>query len=240
MLNGISTMEERKEEHITGGEKIRSVLLGLNDGLISTFTLLVGVAAATLASSGSILVILTGIAAMVSGAISMGLGEYVSSKSEYNYIKNEIKKEKAEISLFPEEEKAEVRIIFNKMGFDGDTLDACVEKITSNEEIWLNFLIKSELGLEEPENPIIGAILTFFSFILGAFIPLFPYFLDLNLVSLILSSVFSFGSLFIVGILKTKITGESWIKGSLEMLLVGAVAFVASYSIGLVLEQIIP
>ncbi len=240
MLNGISTMEERKEEHITGGEKIRSVLLGLNDGLISTFTLLVGVAAATLASSGSILVILTGIAAMVSGAISMGLGEYVSSKSEYNYIKNEIKKEKAEISLFPEEEKAEVRIIFNNMGFDGDTLDACVEKITSNEEIWLNFLIKSELGLEEPENPIIGAILTFFSFILGAFIPLFPYFLDLNLVSLILSSVFSFGSLFIVGILKTKITGESWIKGSLEMLLVGAVAFVASYSIGLVLEQIIP
>ena len=71
-------MEERKEEHITGGERIRSVILGLNDGLISTFTLLVGVAAATLASSGNFIVILTGIAAMVSGSISMGLGEYVS------------------------------------------------------------------------------------------------------------------------------------------------------------------
>jgi VIT1/CCC1 family predicted Fe2+/Mn2+ transporter len=232
-------MEQREEEHITGGEKIRSAILGLNDGLISTFTLLVGVAAATLASSGPFIVILTGIAAMVSGAISMGLGEYVSSKSEYIYIKNEIKKEKAEISLFPEEEKAEVRVIFKKMGFDGDTLDACVDTITSNEEIWLNFLIKIELGLEEPNNPIIGALLTFFSFILGAFIPLFPYFLNLNLISLILSSVFSFGSLFIVGILKTKITGESWIKSSLEMLLIGAVAFIASYSIGIVLEQII-
>jgi VIT1/CCC1 family predicted Fe2+/Mn2+ transporter len=233
-------MEERKEEHITGGEKIRSVILGLNDGLISTFTLLVGVAAATLASSGAFIVILTGIAAIVSGSISMGLGEYVSSKSEYNYIKNEIKKEKAEISLFPEEEKAEVRVIFKKMGFEGDTLDVCVDTITSNEEIWLNFLIKSELGLGEPENPIIGAFLTFFSFILGAFIPLFPYFLNLSMISLILSSVFSFSSLFIVGILKTKITGESWIKGSLEMLLIGIVAFIASYSIGLVLEQIIP
>ena len=233
-------MEQREEEHITGGEKIRSVILGLNDGLISTFTLLVGVAAATLVSSGSFIVILTGIAAMVSGAISMGLGEYVSSKSEFNYIKNEIKKEKAEISLFPEEEKAEVRVIFKKMGFEGDILDACVDTITSDEDIWLDFLIKSELGLEEPENPIIGAFLTFFSFILGAFIPLFPYFLNLSMLSLILSSIFSFSSLFIVGILKTKITGEPWIRGSLEMLLIGIVAFIASYSIGLVLEQIIP
>ena len=174
-------MEERMEEHITGGVRIRSVILGLNDGLISTFTLLVGVAAATLASSGAVIVILTGIAAMVSGAISMGLGEYVSSKSEYNYIKNEIKREKAEISLFPEEEKKEVRIIFKKMGFESDILDACVDTITSKEDVWLEFLIKSELGLEEPVKPVIGAILTFVSFILGSFIPLFPYILNLNL-----------------------------------------------------------
>lgn len=233
-------MEIRKEEHISGGGKIRSAILGLNDGLISTFTLLVGVAAATLISSGTVIVILTGIAAMVSGAISMGLGEYISSKSEYNYIKNEIKREKAEINLFPEEEKEEVKDIFRKMGFEGDTLNACVETITSNEEIWLNFLIKSVLGLDDPENPLIGAILTFLSFIFGAFIPLFPFFLNLNLFSLVLSSIFSFGSLFLVGILKTKITGESWIKGGLEMLLIGVVAFIASYSIGLVLEIIIP
>ena len=77
-------MSTREEEHIVGGGKIRSVILGLNDGLISTFTLLVGVAAATLVSLGSnSIVILTGFAAMVSGAISMGLGEYISSKSEY-------------------------------------------------------------------------------------------------------------------------------------------------------------
>ncbi len=71
-------MSTRQEEHLAGVGKIRSIILGLNDGLISTFTLLVGVAAATLASTGSnTIVILTGLAVMVSGAISMGLGEYI-------------------------------------------------------------------------------------------------------------------------------------------------------------------
>jgi len=232
---------QREEEHITGGSKIRSIILGLNDGLISTFTLLVGIAAATLASTGNnAIIILTGFAAMVSGAISMGLGEYISSKSEFNYIKNEMRREKAEIELFPEEEKEEVRDIFRKMGIKGKLLDSIVVAITSDKEAWLDFLIKSELGLEEPESPVVGAILTFFSFIIGAFITLFPYLLNLGLISLLISSVISFSMLFITGALKTIITGENKLKSGLEMVLVGAIAFIASYSIGTYLEQLIP
>ncbi len=231
-------MSQRNEEHIMGGGKIRSAILGLNDGLISTFTLLVGIAAATL-TGGNSLVILTGIAAMVSGAISMGLGEYISSKSEYNYIKNEIKKEEAEIQLFPEEEKQEVKDIFIEMGLDGDILNACVEKITRNKDIWLNFLIKNELGLEELENPLIGAIITFLAFIFGSLIPQLPYYLNLGMVSLVISSILSLCSLFVVGALKTKITGESRIKSGLEMLIIGIIAFIASYGIGILFEQLI-
>ena len=231
-------MRSREEEHIAGGSRIRSIILGLNDGLISTFTLLVGIAAATLAK-GNAIVILAGIAAMVSGAISMGLGEYVSSKSEYNYIENEMKKEAAEIELFPDEEKLEVREMFEKMGLKGDTLNSCVDTITSNKETWLNFLLKSELGLEEPENPVLGAILTFISFIGGALIPLSPYFLDLGMISLIISSILSFSMLAIVGSLKTKITGETKWKGALEMIIIGTIAFICSYLIGLWLEQFI-
>lgn len=233
-------MSSRQEEHIVGGGKIRSILLGLNDGLISTFTLLVGVAAATIASTGSnSIVILTGFAAMVSGAISMGLGEYISSKSEYNYIKNELKKERAEIELFPEEEKEEVREIFEKMGLDGGTLNSCVHTITSNKQVWLDFLTKSELGLEEPENPILGAIFTFLSFVSGSFLTLFAYFFDIGFISLIISSVVSFSMLFIAGALKTKITGESTLKSGLEMIIIGIVTFIASYGIGTMLEQLI-
>jgi len=233
-------MMEREEEHIVGGGKIRSAILGLNDGLISTFTLLVGVAAASFAGGGGVsVIILTGIAAMVSGSISMGLGEYVSSKSEYNYIKNEIKREKAEIELFPEEEKQEARNYFEKMGLEGNTLDSCIDSITSDKKRWLNFLLKSELGLEEPESPLLGAFLTFISFIIGSLIPQIPYFLDLGFLSLIISTIMSFGSLFLVGALKTKITGERKIKGALEMLIIGIIAFIISYLIGLALEQLI-
>ncbi len=233
-------MSSREEEHIMGGGKIRSIILGLNDGLISTFTLLVGVAAATIATLGSnAIVILTGLAAMVSGAISMGLGEYISSKSEYNYIKNELKKERAEIELFPEEEKEEVREIFEKMGLKGELLNSCVDTITSNKQVWFDFLSKSELGLEEPENPILGAILTFLSFIFGSFLSLFPYFFNIGLISLVLSSVVSFLMLFVGGVLKTKITGENKIRSGLEMVIIGIVAFLASYGIGTILEQLI-
>ncbi|MFX1575444.1 MAG: VIT1/CCC1 transporter family protein [Promethearchaeota archaeon] len=233
-------MSAREEEHIVGGGKIRSVILGLNDGLISTFTLLVGVAAATLVSlSSNSIVILTGLAAMVSGAISMGLGEYISSKSEYNYIKNELKKERAEIELFPEEEKDEVKDIFEKMGIKGELLNSCVNTITSNKEVWIDFLIKSELGLEEPENPILGAILTFLSFIFGSFLSLFPYFFNIGLISLFLSSIISFLLLFVVGALKTKITGENKIRSGLEMVIIGIVAFIASYGVGTILENLI-
>lgn len=232
---------QREEEHISGGGKIRSIILGLNDGLISTFTLLVGVAAATIVSTGgSAIVILTGIAAMVSGACSMGLGEYISSKSEVKYIENEIKREKAEIVLFPEEEKEEVRDIFKDMGFEGSQLESCIDTITSNKQVWIDFLTKSELGLEEPENPALGAILTFFSFILGAFIPLSPYFLDLGIISLVISSIISFSLLFLVGMAKTRITGENKIKSGLEMVLVGIIAFIISYFVGGWLENLVP
>ncbi len=226
---------QRTEEHVTGGGKIRSIILGLNDGLISTFTLLIGVAAATI-SEGNTIIILTGLAAMVSGATSMGLGEYISSKSEVHYIRNEMKREKAEIVLFPEEEKEEVREIFEKMGFQGGNLDSCVETITSNKQVWLDFLTKSELGLDEPENPAIGAILTFFAFVFGSSIPLLPYFLNLGFISLLFSSIVSFGMLFIAGASKSKITGERPLKGAIEMLIVGTIAFIVSYSSGILLD----
>ena len=232
-------MQSKKEEHIEGGEKIRSILLGLNDGLISTFTLLVGVAAATIAT-GNAIVILNGLAEMFSAAISMGLGEYISSKSEAKYIKNEIKREKSEIELFPDEEKEEVRELLGDIGLKGKSLDEAVENITSDKETWLNFLVKDELGFsEESYSPALGGLLTFLAFLLGAFIPLFPYFLDLGFVSLIISSVLSFSMLFIVGALKRFITGENWLCSGLEMVLIGTIAFIISFEIGLALEHLV-
>lgn len=233
------TFEERyPEEHIEGGAKIRSFILGFNDGLISVFTLLVGVAAATI-NEGNYTVILTGMAAMVSGAISMGLGEYVSSKSEARYIQNEIERERAEIKLFPDEERAEVRELLENWGFRGDLLEKSLETIVSDEESWVDFLTKSELGLEEPESPIIGGLITFIAFIAGSLIAIFPYFIDLGIFSLILSSICSFVMLFIVGAAKVKITGENPWKSGGEMVIIGIAGFIVSYGIGTWIDLII-
>jgi VIT1/CCC1 family predicted Fe2+/Mn2+ transporter len=125
------------------------------------------------------------------------------------------------------------------MGLEDNTLDSCVDSITRDKEIWLNFLLKSELGLEEPKSPLLGVILTFTSFIIGSLIPQIPYFLNLGFMSLIISTIISFGSLFVVGALKIKITGERKIKGAFEMLIIGIVAFSISYIIGLTLENLI-
>jgi VIT1/CCC1 family predicted Fe2+/Mn2+ transporter len=195
----------------------------------------VGIAAATL-RQGNEFVILTGMAALVSGSISMGLGEYISSKSEAQYIKNEMKRERAEIKLFPEEEEEEVRQILMKWGLKGETLEGAVNTITSDTQSWIDFLIKSELGLEEPESPLIGGGITFVAFVLGSLITLFPYFIPIGLTSLIISSIISFSMLFIVGGLKTRITGGSFVKSGIEMVIVGLIGFFVSYFVGTWLE----
>ncbi|TXT59334.1 MAG: VIT family protein [Promethearchaeota archaeon] len=234
-------MDLQQEEHKEGGGKVRSFILGFNDGLISVFTLLVGVAAAQLNKPNFFyVVILTGAAAMVSGAVSMGLGEYISSKSEYKFQENEIRRERAEIKLFPEEEKKEVKQFFKEWGFKGEQLDNAVETITSDQDNWIDFLTKSELGLEEPESPVIGGIITFFAFIIGSLTTLFPYFFNAGLMSLVSSSIISFVMLFIIGSLKTKITGEKYWKSGLEMVIVGIIAFIVSYGVGTWVELIVP
>ncbi len=121
------------------------------------------------------------------------------------------------------------------MGFKGEILDQSVKTITSNKDTWTNFLLKSELGIEEPESPTIGAIITFFSFIIGTLITLSPYFLNLGMISLVISSIVSFAMLFVIGVLKTKITGENKLKSGTEMLIVGTIAFTISYIVGLLL-----
>ena len=126
------------------------------------------------------------------------------------------------------------------MGLKGKALDEGVENITSDKETWLNFLVKDELGFsEESYSPALGGLLTFLAFLLGAFIPLFPYFLDLGFVSLIISSVLSFSMLFIVGALKRFITGENWLWSGLEMVIIGTIAFIISFEIGLALEHLV-
>ena len=222
--------------HLQGGELIRQVTFGMNDGIVSIFALLAGIAGAG-QSPKTILISL--LAATIAGALSMAAGEFISGKGEHEYYKHEIEQERLEIKLCPDIEKEEIRIIYRKKGFEGDILEEIVDKIIQNEDLWVREMIIEELGVTEIEQApgIKTSIIIFFSFIMGALFPVLPY-LILFQTSLIEMTLFwiatgiTFGGLFLAGALKTFVTGISWLKSGVEMLFVGLFAFGISYLIG--------
>ena len=105
------------KSHLEGGEIIRQVVFGANDGIVSVFALLAGIAGA---DQSPAIILLTLLAATIAGALSMAAGEYVSGKSERNFYENEINQERLEIKLIPEIEREEIELIYKKKGFSGD------------------------------------------------------------------------------------------------------------------------
>ncbi|MCF2141899.1 MAG: VIT1/CCC1 transporter family protein [Candidatus Lokiarchaeota archaeon] len=223
------------ELHLTGGEIIRQVTFGMNDGVVSIFALLAGVAGADQTPKT---ILITLLAATIAGALSMAAGEFISGKSERDYYKHEIAQERLEIHLTPEIEKEEIRLIYKRKGFRGDLLDQIVNQIIQDEDRWVREMVIEELGVTdlEPENPLKNSIVIFFAFILGALFPVLPYAIFQTLLSP--SSIFwvataiTFGGLFLAGALKKFVTGVNWFKSGIEMLAVGLFAYGISYLLG--------
>src|SRR3989338_8363014 len=209
------------EEHIKGGSYIREFILGFNDGLVSIFSLVTGVVGAAVSNK---IVILAGVAGLAAGATSMGLNNYISSKSQTEFYKSEVERERKEIVA-----------VYKSKGFEGKLLKQVVNKITSDKKTWLKVMVEEELGLfgGDFENPYKIALITGISFIFGALIPIAPYLFISNVSSgLLYSAIASILGLFIVGSAKTMITKKNWLKSGFEMVMVGVLAAAASYSIG--------
>src|SRR3989344_6405514 len=113
------------EEHIQSGNNMRDFILGFNDGLVSIFSLVAGVAGANVSSK---IVLLAGLAGLAAGATSMGLNNYISYKSQIEFYKNEIAREKNEIDEVPERERDEIMALYKKKGFKGKELDMVVNR----------------------------------------------------------------------------------------------------------------
>src|SRR6056297_3573481 len=226
----------RDRFHLEGGELIRQVTFGMNDGIVSIFALLAGVAGA---GQGKVTILISLLAATIAGAISMAAGEYISAKGENDFFNHEIEQEKLEIALVPELEKEELRLIYQDKGFEGDTLEKIVETISNDKNLWIKEMIVEELGVVEVEEKIgfKTAAVIFVSFILGSMFPVLPYLVLFNtsvesLTIFWIATGITFGGLFFVGAMKKYVTGVFWLKSGFEMLLVGLIAFGASYLIG--------
>ncbi len=236
--DGIPTHLGKPEPwHLREGTLLRHFVFGVEDGLISTLGFLAGVSGAALSNQ---IILLAGVAAAVAGAISMMAGTYLSVKSEKELYFSELEREKKEIKEMPEEEKAEIRKIFEAKGFKGKKLDLIVKTICSDEQLWLDVMMKEEFGLVVPENesPLKSSLAMGASFVVGAFFPLSAYFIFPNQSNIIIFSIIITGiALFAFGAIKTVFTKRNLIKSGIEMLIVGLIASGIGFAIGILVKN---
>ncbi len=228
-----------KTEH---GKYIGQAVYGASDGIVTTFAAISGIAGANLNPKIAIIV---GLANLFADGISMAIGDYLSEKSEREYILAEKEREMWEVEHMPEAEKLEVMEIYKEKGLSGEKLNNLVDAITSDKEIWVQTMLHEELGLfEDDTNPLKSAIVTFLSFAIAGFMPLIAYvfasqwaFLLQNqfLISCIITGI----TLFFVGALRQIVTGVKWYKGGFEMLFVGGLSATVAYLIGWMIEKIV-
>ena len=222
-----------KEHHHRGGQGgvLRASVFGVNDGLVSNFSLVIGVAAA---DPGRSIVLLAGVAGLVAGAFSMAAGEYVSMKVQREVFEATLEQERAEIEEMPEHERHEVEIIYRAQGVPPEDAARLSRHVMANPDIALDLMARHELGLDPDElgSPWGAAIGSFLSFGTGALIPLLPFILLNASQALPAAVALSALALFVVGALTAKLSERPVLFGGLRMLLIGATAAAVTYGVG--------
>lgn len=225
-------------EHNVTGAFLRSAVYGGLDGIITTFAVVSGVAGAKL-SAGIILIM--GFANLIADGISMAVGDYLSSKAEKEYQEQERKREDWEITHYLAGEKKEMIDIYVKKGYSKEHATQIIELLASNKEAFTDQMMQDELGIQKnEENPIKNSLVTFGSFLLFGFIPLFAFvgaavFGWFAKYAMTISIILTALTMFTLGAVKVKVTGKNWFKSGFEMLLVGGATALAAYGVGVLL-----
>ena len=187
------------------------------------------------ASAGSGPVLMTGLAGMLAGALSMALGEWISVKSSQELSENQMELEAEELEINPEGEKQEIALIYMAKGISEDQAKQMAAKIMENKDQALDILVKEELGINAEElkgSAMEAAYSSFFLFLMGAIIPVVPFFFTTGFTAVILSAVCSAFGLFAIGAAITLFTGRSvWFSGFRQVLF-GLIAAAITYGIG--------
>lgn len=222
---------EHKHKYLTTAGNIRAAIFGVNDGLISNISLVLGIAGAT---SNQNLIILSGIAGLFAGAFSMAAGEYISVRSQREFFEYQIHLERQELALYPEEEAAELALIYEARGIPKVDAAQLSKLIISNPEKALDTLAREELGLNPAElgSPWGAAISSFISFAFGAAIPLIPFLWGTYKWNLSIAILLTALTLFSIGATLSLFTNKSALLSGLRMLGIGAGAGAITYLVG--------
>ncbi len=210
---------------------MRDVVLGMSDGLTVPFALAAGLSGAVASAR---LILIAGTAELAAGAIAMGLGGYLAARSEADTYRSELKREHDEVLDIPQEEREEVRKIFASWGLEGETLEAATAAICAEPKRWVDFMMREELKLSEPDpgRARVSALTIGGAYVAGGAIPLAPYLLAVPvLTALAVSCAVTLTALAIFGSVKGRLTGRPPLREALRTVLVGAVASGAAFAL---------
>ena len=215
----------------------RDIILGVNDGLVSTFLLVAGVAGGGL---GHTAVLLTAIAGAVAGAISMGAGEYLATESQEEVFDREVEIEQGHIKHHRQQEVDQLYDYFRAMEIDEDDIETAVRIFAKKDSTILETMKRLEFGLvdEERRSPLVAMAASGGLFFLGALTSVLPFvFFDSISTALTLAAIFTAVGLFAVGVAKTRVTGLNPISAGAKNLVIAGIGGVVAYLVGSLIES---
>jgi VIT1/CCC1 family predicted Fe2+/Mn2+ transporter len=223
------------EQHRHPYELLGDVILGLNDGIVTTLVFALSVAGAAASNQT---VVIAGLAEMLAGGVSMFLGGFLAGQSEKEAVEHQISVERHEIESEPEEEREELRQIYREKGFTEGQTTSIVEHLTSDTERWLNSMVRDELMIRPGHfvNPWRRGAAIGLSFAAGALVPISPFLLHMSraaLISVALSLLLLLGT----GAARSRFSHSSWMRSGAQMVLVGMIGTLAGLAIGRLLSS---
>ena len=217
------------------------IVYGSIDGIVTTFAVVAGASGANL---GTDIIFILGLANLLADGLSMSIGSYLSKKSEKDNYQKHLDIEKWEVENMPETERSEVEDIYRAKGFEGEELRMVVNRITSNKQVWIETMMKDELGLSlDQKSPLKAGLSTLCAFIVAGAIPLITYLVGLSggigLDPFVLSCIVTSLAFVLIGYIKTYVTRIGLLRSVSETLILGIAAASVAYLVGDFLEKVL-
>jgi len=236
MAGGLAEAAAREGERVARRGRIREVVFGAQDGLLSTLALVTGVRGADATRYG---ILVAGFSGALAGTISMALGAYVAAKSQRDVFAAELENERQQLERRPHVEVVELIDIFQAEGLDYDAARQAASAIATNPEVMLKTMAEKELGIpyEPSGSPGSDALVMGTSFVIGAAVPILPYLFLTTTTGLVVSVVLTLGALFVMGVVKATLAGERWVRSGAEIAALAGAAAALAYLVGTVLPH---
>jgi len=229
--------QQHIEGHFESSAVVRDIVIGLSDGLTVPFALAAGLSGAVASSR---IVVLAGLAEIAAGSIAMGLGGYLAARGDVEHYASEKKREEREVVERTHDEEEEIYEIFEQYSVPRANAAPVLEALRQNPAAWVEFMMRFELGLEEPPpNRAHRSALTIaLSYIAGGLVPLVPYMLvSENTLALQFSIAITLAALAVFGALKGKIVGSGWLRSAGQTVLIGGTAAAVAYLLARLLNH---